>query len=58
MTLLAPVNAVESLQAPLIVSFAKHQREAVGRMEESARNVVSAHTREARAKLGETTVSR
>ena len=58
--LLAPVNAVESLQAPLIVSFVERQREAVGRMEGilSARNVVSAHTREARAKLGETTVSR
>ena len=31
--LLAPVNAVESLKAPLIVPFAERQREAVGRME-------------------------
>lgn len=31
--LLASVNAVESLQAPLIVPFVERQREAVGRME-------------------------
>lgn len=56
--LLASVNAVESLQAPLIVPFVERQREAVGRMEGIGAQCRVGHTREARAKLGETTVSR